>query len=262
MKRIAMIIPACLMVSSLAAGQTIESSVAELVSDNWTISARAFQRLSRTPGAWERAEVAAGLLRAYDRANRTVAETFRKSGGKLGVSDVYGEEFGEHLSQLFNTCRRVCERQALLDQMLGETVPGSILRRHTYELLGAYGVSTFSIEQRLLIDSAFTVGARDPEWPVRDAALRSIGTFVRTDPALTPARRAVLRQAVVRAAADPQLQVRMTAARRLADLGGPEELVLLRQMADSDQLQVMRQGRTVFPVRELATSELARIRKP
>jgi hypothetical protein len=54
----------------------------------------------------------------------------------------------------------------------------------------------------------------------------------------------------------------MTAARRLADLGGPEELVLLRQMADSDQLQVMRQGRTVFPVRELATSELARIRKP
>ena len=86
MKRIAMIIPACLMVSSLAAGQTIESSVAELVSDNWTISARAFQRLSRTPGAWERAEVAAGLLRAYDRANRTVAETFLSCAGFRGHS--------------------------------------------------------------------------------------------------------------------------------------------------------------------------------
>jgi hypothetical protein len=261
MHRIMMVIPVSALFSSLALGQTVESSLADLVSADWTVSARGFERLSRMPDVWQRSDVAAGLLQAYDRAQQTVAETFNRSGGKLGVSDVYGEEFGEHLNQLFTQCLKVCERQALLSQMLRETTSGSILRRHTFELLGVYGVATFSAVQRARIDSAFVVGARDPDWSVRDASLGGIGAFIRGDSAITPARRAFLRQAVVNAAADTQHQVRMTAVRRLADFGGPEDLALLRQMADSDPLQVMRRGRQVFPVRETAAAELRRLEK-
>ena len=47
-------------------------------------------------------------------------------------------------------------------------------------------------------------------------------------------------------------------SRRYSD----QDIALLRRMAASDPLQTTRQGKIVFPVREIATRELRRIKVP
>jgi hypothetical protein len=238
-----------------------QGEASALQSANWQLSARTYDSLNRRPEVWRNAAMAEALLHAVRNANATVASTFRESGGKKGVSDVYGEEFGENLSRMFDTCLKYCDRRALLGQMLVEAQPGSVLRAHTFELFGAVGVVTFSADQRIQIDSALAAGVQsDQDWPVRDAALRAIGVFVRTDPQLSQSRRKVLRDAVLGAVADRQAQVRATVVRRLADFGSPEDLALLQQIAKNDPERTLRNGQEFFPVRDLANSELRRLK--
>jgi hypothetical protein len=233
-----------------------------LTSADWTVRMKAFDALNARSNAWSEPGMAGALEHLFERENRMIAATLRESGGTVGVSDKYGEGFTYYYSSLFNACLARCDRGDFLTVLLGDAVRGSPVREHTLEVLGM-NVMRFNAEQRGKIDEALAQAAGDSTNEfVRDAALRAIGEVVRRDAALGSSQRARLHQAVVGAAEDRRLMIRLTVVRRLADFGEPGDVALLQCMASQDTLQRVSAGRVTYPVRDEANRALARARKP
>ena len=80
---------------------TIDHTTAQAVQSfsdgDGTVRAAAFLK-TRNPDAVADPDVRSALLALLDRENRLVESTLRESNERVGVSEKYGEAFGEYLS--------------------------------------------------------------------------------------------------------------------------------------------------------------------
>jgi hypothetical protein len=87
-----------------------------------------------------------------------------------------------------------------------------------------------------------------------------IGVVIRSGLAST-ADRSRLHQVVIGAASDPSLEVRLRVVLRLSDLHDPSDSSLLRRMSLADTAHGVKDGKTIYPVRDAARAALASLRK-
>ena len=79
------------------------SALSDLKSTNMQRRIDAYDRLSKDRAALKTTEVIGALLDLLDRENQLIHKTLVDSDGKIGVSDKYGEGYGEYVAELLGT---------------------------------------------------------------------------------------------------------------------------------------------------------------
>jgi hypothetical protein len=79
---------------------TVADQLIQLRSKQWTERAKAFQQLSTDDKTLSDAQVREALLDLLNRENQLIESTLRDSHGQVGVSEKYGEDYGEYVDQL------------------------------------------------------------------------------------------------------------------------------------------------------------------
>jgi len=234
--------------------------IRQLQSPSWVERSRAFADLQRQPRGLAAPEVRSVLLAVFELENRVVITTLRDSKGAAGVSEKYGEEFGEYYAQLFDACLQYCDKGSLLAVMLRNSQSGSPIQQHAVELLGIVRSRGFSIEQRGQIDSALLASATDTvSFLVRESALVALQNVIHADHGLAAAMRTRIHDAAVKSAADRYPNVRVAAVRTLGDIGNPADIVFLRSVAAHDTARGRSHGRSTYPVQDEARRAIAKI---
>jgi hypothetical protein len=196
-----------------ATNQSVSDLLAGLRSDDWTERAQAFERLRSDPRALSDSKVQEGLLSVLDRENQLVESTLRDSQGHVGVSDKYGEGFGEYVGELgetvdsfanWNDPHQVCifvhepynpeSRFAAkiashanvsvpcLVQMYGSDV-GLIRAEASAVLVQALGKSKNQIDLTATqkVKRVVLTALQDPDESVRSSTVRALGMFGEVD---------------------------------------------------------------------------------
>ena len=70
-----------------------------------------WESAGRIPGRFAAPGMAAFLVRTLDVENRLIYGTLEESKGSVGVSEKYGEGFGEYSALLFEACIKYCDQQ-------------------------------------------------------------------------------------------------------------------------------------------------------
>jgi hypothetical protein len=255
---------ACLAIAASATvqGQRPSSDpVQQLRSADWGQRAKALEALRSKPALFAAPGMAATLLQSLGREMEVIRATLRESRGAVGVSEKYGEGFGEYYSELFEACLTYCENQGLLALMLRDARNGSEAQSSAVELLGVVrNHATFLPQHRRVIDSALVAAATFPEsFMVRSAGLTALGNVLQANRSVAPEDKLRMRGAIVGATKDAYSSVRMAAVSALGDLRDPNDLPLLRQIAGGDTAQSVNQGKVNFPVRDQARRAIAKI---
>jgi hypothetical protein len=214
---------------------------------------QSFYSLDRVAGSWTRPGAAQSLLALVEREDSLLVAVIRESGGRLAAGDKYGEGFAEYDGQLVDRCLKYCDRDALLTHILANIEHVPELRRDAIDLLSnTYASLRYSPEQRARINSAFIRASHDStSFLTRESGLGAIGVAIRSGLA-GAADRARLHQAVVAAASDPNVDVRLAVVRRLSERHDPSDLPLLERLSVSDTAQQVKNGRRTYPVRDAA----------
>jgi len=233
------------------------SALAQLESATWIERAKTF--LPVPENQWATPDMRAALLALYARELRFIVATLVESKGKQGVSDKYGEEYGEYYTRVFGMCLSYCDRASLLDVMLNNARPGSEMRFGMLESLGRFAMR-FPVSQRVRIDSTLVHGMADTSASVQVAALTGLGMLLRADQDLGPERRGRIHRALQAATAAKHPDVRESAVGRLAFLADPADLPLLTRLAESDPARSTSRGVTTYPVREAAHRAITKIK--
>jgi hypothetical protein len=184
-----------------------------LRSENWSERAEAFERLRSDPNVLSDPKVQESLLSLLDRENHLMESTLHDSQGQVGVSDKYGEGFGEYVDELgdavesfgnWNDPRQVCifvheaynpdSRFAAkiashanvsapcLIQMYGSDV-GLIRAEASAVLVQALGKSKSQINLPTTqeVKQVVRKALRDPDDSVRSFTVRALGEFGEED---------------------------------------------------------------------------------
>jgi HEAT repeat protein len=187
----------------------------------------------------------------------------RESNGKLAAGDKYGEEYSEYHGQLQDRCIQYCDREQYLSHVLNAIASLPELRSSDIDLLSnLYTNPKFSVSaaQRARINDAFISAATDPaSFLTRASGLGAIGVAIRSG-LPSPEHVAHFHRTTVKAASDPDVNVRLGAVRRLTELKDPFDLPLLQRLAAEDTARSMKAGMAVYPVRDAARSAVADIK--
>jgi uncharacterized protein (UPF0147 family) len=212
------------------------------------------------PAAWSSPAMAAALLALLAREHDVVTTTLRESNGAIGVSDKYGEGFGEYESDVFEACLQYCEKQGLLSLMLRNTRSGTKDQADAVALLRVVRDRGFSVQQRTAIDSALIAAASEKRsFLVREAGVAALANAVKADRALPANRRAKIHSVVAAATMDSAPNVRLRAVNELGDIGTPADVPLLTRLAQQDTSRETKAGRIAYPVRDGAARAIAKI---
>ena len=74
--------------------------LAQMESQNWVERSKALEQIVKVPGALQQPVVRSVLLSRLDTENQIIRQTLRDSHDQRGVSDVYGEDYGEYVDAL------------------------------------------------------------------------------------------------------------------------------------------------------------------
>jgi len=209
----------------------------------WTDEAQNFVSSNRTDGA-ERVTM---LIDLIDRGNRIIELTLRESNGWQGVGEGFGEIYSEIAGALWNSNAR--DNQQVLDVL----VRGSYNADSPFavEIAGSYGerIVPTVLEQ-----------ARSDVPIFRATATQMLGTLLQYSK-LLPTTRNSVHTAIVNAASDGDVGVRISAVITLGHVGTPVDLTLLRRIAASDPETTTANNSIRYPVREAAQRAIAAIQR-
>lgn len=258
--------------SADAQNRSTAQLVADLDSDNPGTRATAFQSLRNTQGGLSSPGVPAALARLVEKENALVEATLRNSGGKLGIADVFGEDFAEYVGSVATECAERCTlddpRVALaLSRALSGTNPlaarvaarqgpalltafledaynkggmdsGVIQQDESLVWLGVIAVNSdvLSDRQTALIDSALVACIRRTcERGIDFEAVRSIGNIVDKRTGMAQTRRESLHAAVIVAIASSESTTRLAAVQALGNFRDARDLPLLERLRVNDR---------------------------
>ena len=249
-----------------AQGRSQAELVVALRSSDPGTRASAFQALQAKPGGLSAPGVSNALADLLEKENQLIESTIRDSHGRLGIVDVYGEDYGEYVSQLASECATRCElRNPRVVLMLAETFPGespeathlaamhgSLLlpifldkmsgqgidrRRNALVWLGeiAVGSNTLSSQQTAMLDSSL-VGCvtRTCLQVLVEEALSSIEAIVTRRADLSASRRTLYHRTVVAAMSSTSEDIRFGAVGALAAFRDSSDLALLERLRQRD----------------------------
>ena len=193
---------------------SIPQLLAQLSSADWQQRSQALDMLVSNSGALQNGPVQNALLSTLNSENQLIEQTLRMN---QGVSDKYGEDYGEYYSRLLDAVTSFANFadpttvQILVDSTYN---PDSPFAQH----LASYGNS---------IVPALTNLANSDVAIIRHTTLSFIGQIVGIyKPAsLSPSSRNQLIQALVTGTSDPDIGVQKTASKALQVIGASTPLV-------------------------------------
>ncbi len=244
---------------SQSSGRT--AIIQQLRSRDWAKRAEAFETLSADSSAFATPSMAAELLHLLETEDELIASTIRESHGRVGVSDKYGEEFGEYRSDVFDACLKRCDKSGLVRLLLQNARPGSETRGSSLELIAVVFDRGFSGEQRDQLAGALISGAGDTSYFNRFFSLRAIDRVVPTT-LLSSRRRQEMRQAVIANVGGGPTDIRVWAVRLLGAFRDPQDRALLSGIAVNDTARSVNHGKVSYPVRDEALKALEKLPHP
>jgi len=206
--------------------------------------------------------MSAELLHLLETEDELIASTIRESHGRIGVSNKYGEEFGEYHAQVFELCLKRCGKAGLVRVMVHNARQGSESRGTTLELIATVFDQGFSDEQRDQLSGALVSGATDTTSAFnRYFAMNGIGRMLQTT-LVSPQRREDMHRAVIANVTDPLTDNRSYAVQTLAKFRDARDRPLLTAIAGNDTARTVSRGKTVYPVRGAALAALEKLPPP
>jgi hypothetical protein len=255
--------------------------------------ANAFYALRATPGALANLGRSGTLLRALERENRLIYSTLDESNGTMGVSDKYGEGFGEYTSAIWSACVTYCDKhdpslvrvfangplfpnhfmdqlatdhgREMLPIILKLAQPGKYDRQiGALKMLGSIGRLSrdLSPTDRTKLDTSLIAATESPSMNVPGIAVQVIGDVISAGSPLTSAQRTAYHLAILRCASNQYAPIRQTAVRALVVNADPSDLPLLQKLASGDTARNVNHGMISYPVREEARRAIAKMRPP
>jgi len=285
----------CLVTTSSVAAQRSPTAPAEdLRSADPSARALAFEKLNRHPDTFAVAGMAELLLATVKQENALIYGTLARSNGQEGVSDRYGEGYGEYASGLSVVCLRYCNLSnpdavrtlasgpfagsSVIGQTLAARYPALVLpialenaRRGTFgrQIEGIHLLAeilrlehTLTAVQRRSVDSAL-VSSMSSESPiVSSIAVNAVNRTFQAGAQIDENRRAAYHRALIGATKSVHTDTRIAAVRGIAEFRDLRDRALLTELAARDSARTTNGGRTQFPVRDAASTALAALARP
>jgi hypothetical protein len=209
----------------------------------WTEEARKFLNSNQTVSS----DKVASLVDLIDRGNHIIELTLRESNGMQGV----GEDFGERHAELSEALWGSGDRQN--PRVLDVLVRGAynVDSPFALEIARGYGerIAPTVLEQ-----------ARSDVSIFRATATQMLGTLLQYSKLLATTRDSV-HTAIVNAASDEDVGVRISAVITLGQVGTPVDLTLLQRLAVNDPETTTANNCIRYPVREAAQRAIAAIQR-
>jgi hypothetical protein len=237
-----------LIVGGYAAEQSTPSSAERAVEvqvEKWTEKARNFVNSVRTP---LRAEQHSALIEVLAEGNVLIESMLRVSDGVRGV----GEDFGEVNAVLVDMLWHSGNRQdpKVLDVLAtGAYNPSSPFAREIAKEYGDHIVPTI-LQKR-----------QSDVFVIRATATQMLGTILLENSKLQPSVQDAIHRAIITAAADEQVAVRIAAVTTLGRVGTATDLTVLQRIATDDPVSVKEQRGIQYPVREAAQKAISEIQR-
>jgi len=210
---------------------------------SWTEEAENFVSSNRNNGS---ARVTM-LIDLLDRGNRIIELTLRESNGSQGVGEGFGGIYSEILGALWESNAR--DNQQVLD----------VLVRGSYNADSPFAVE-IARNSGERIAPTLLEQARSDVSIFRATATAMLGTLLQHTN-LQPTTRDRIHTAIVNAASDKDVGVRMSAVITLSKVGTPVDLTLLQRLAVNDPETTTANNSIRYPVREAAQRAIAAIQQ-
>jgi hypothetical protein len=227
---------------------SVVSSLSELRSDDAGERAEAYEQLRSDPSAIHSPKVQTALLDLLDREEHVIESTLRGSHEQVGVSDKYGEGYGEYVAELADTVNSFADwndpHQACI--LVHESYnPDS---RFAAEIASHWKTAIPCLVKMYGSDVGLTRGQAAP------VLVRAL-TYSRDG--LDPATLQAVRGIIVRALHDPHEAVRGNTVEALGSFGGEDMIPTLKAVAETDPSPEV-QGHSI---RKSASQAIAAIQK-
>jgi HEAT repeats len=209
----------------------------------WTEEAENFVSSNRADGSGR----VSMLIDLLDRGNRIIELTLRESNGSQGVGEGFGGIYSEILGALWKSSAR--DNQQVLD----------VLARGSYNADSPFAVEIArSYGER--IAPTVLEQARSDVSIFRATATQMLGTLLQYSK-LLPTTRDSVHTAIVNAASDKDVGVRISAVITLGQVGTPVDLTLLQRLAVNDPETMTANNSIRYPVRDAAQRAIAAIQR-
>lgn len=208
-----------------AAKPQVATMLAGLHAAKWTDRAEAYEELRDDPMAIPKPEVQSALLELLNRENQLTELTLRDSHEKVGVSEKYGEGFGEYVDELgdtvdtfanWNDPRQVC-----------------IFVHEAYNPESKFAAKIAS-HAKLATPCLIEMYRSEVGLVRAEAAGVLVQAVAKAQDQLDRNTIGMAIQLIGRALRDPDDAVRSTSVRALSKFAGPDMIPALEQVAQSD----------------------------
>jgi HEAT repeats len=210
---------------------------------SWTEEAENFVSSNRANGS---ARVTM-LIDLLDRGNRIIELTLRESNGWQGVGEGFGEIYSEIAGALWNSSAR--DNQQVLD----------VLVRGSYNADSPFAVEIAQSYGERIAPSVLEQ-ARSDVPILRATSTQMLGTLLQYSKLLARTRNSV-HAAIVNAASDKDVGVRISAVITLGQVGTPVDLTFLQRIAVNDPETTTANNSIRYPVRDAAQRAIAAIQR-
>jgi len=215
----------CLGQQKPASNPSLADLLIQLNSNQWTARAKAFQQLSTDPKTLGKVQVQEALLDLLDRENQLIESTLRDSHGQVGVSDKYGEDYGEYVAQLGETIdsfanwsdsRQVC-----------------IFVHESYNPESRFAAK-IAAHASVAVPCLIQMYSSDVGLTRAEAAPVLVQAWAKAGKQLDPSLGVKVKQIIVAALHDQDEAVRSHTIGMLAKFGGQDMIPALKQVAETD----------------------------
>lgn len=208
-----------------AANRSVGDLLTRLRSEDWSERAQAFEQLRSDPSALRDPKVQEVLLTVLDHENRLMESTLRDSQGHVGVSDRFGEGFGEYVDELgdtvdsfanWNDARQVC-----------------IFVHEAYNPDSQFATKIAS-HANVSVPCLIQMYGSDVGLIRSEASAVLVQALAKSKSQVSTTTSQEVKQVVLRALQDPDDSVRSSTVRALGKFGGGDMIPALQQVAEAD----------------------------
>jgi hypothetical protein len=169
--------------------------------------------------------VQAALLDLLDRENHVIESTLRESHGQVGVSDKYGEGYGEYVAELGDTVDSFAD--------WNDTHQVCILVNESYNPDSRF-VAEIASHWKTAIPCLIKMYGSDVALTRAEAAPVLVRALASARDGLDPESSRAVRQVIVRALHDPHEAVRGNTVEALGSFGTEDMIPALKAVAETD----------------------------
>ena len=214
--------------------------------------AKAFEALVRLPAVLQTSAGIQAIVKLLQRETALIESTLRDSNGKVGVSEKYGEGYGEYYSKVLGLLATIGNKNdpEVLD----------ILARAVYEADSGFAVELAKTKGIQILPAIFDL-CKKPLVGSRMQGIEMLGTIVHENKALSAAAKTQMKTAVSAALRDADGAVRQSATAVLGEIGDARDISDLEMVAKNDKGVLLESGERRYFLRDAAAKAIVKIRQ-